>query len=91
MRRSASPNAPKTVKIPCRTCSGSGEEELPPAYRDTYAVLGHGWQTTTEILGKLKNVGQTALANRLSYLKRIGLAEGRASEKNFRMNEWKRL
>ncbi len=79
------------VLVECRTCRGSGQEELPPAYRDTYAVLEHGWQTTTELLGKLKNVGRTALANRLAYLKRIGLAAGRPSEKNYRMNEWKRL
>ena len=84
------PIAPAAL-VACRTCSGSGQEELPPAYRDAYAALEHDWQTTTEILGKLKNVGRTALANRLAYLKKIGLAGGRPSEKNYRMNEWKRL
>ena len=84
------PIAP-AVLVECRTCSGSGQEELPPAYRDTYAALEHDWQTTSALLAKLKNVGQTALANRLAYLKKIGLADGRPSAKNFRMNEWKRL
>lgn len=79
------------VLIECRTCGGTGAEELPPAYRDTLAALTHEWQTTTSLLAKLSRVGQTALANRLAYLKRIGLADGRPSERNYRMNEWKRL
>lgn len=79
------------IKIPCRTCRGSGQEQLPPAYRETYRALTSSWQTTTELLAQLSRVGQTALANRLAYLKKLGLADGRPSERNFRMNEWKRL
>ena len=80
-----------TVLIACRTCDGSGHEELPPAYRDVYALLTFDWQTTTVILGKLENVKQTALANRLVYLNNLGLADSRPNANNYRMNEWRRM
>lgn len=83
------PAAP--VTITCRTCGGGGTEELPHAYRDVYEVLTSSWQPTSTLLAQLKGVEQTTLANRLAYLKKLGLADSRPIQNNYRTNEWRRL
>lgn len=91
--RGKTDSAPGAVQITCRTCDGSGVESLPPAYRTALGALEHGvWKTTSTVLAELGGkVSQTALANRLVYLQRLGLATSQQSEQNFRMKEWRRL
>ena len=76
-------------KICCRRCEGKGKHPMPPAYAAVYRLLSHEWQTTTEINANLPKVQQTALCNRLAWLKREGFIEGRQTEHNGRLYEWR--
>lgn len=88
--------------VQCRQCNGDGKHALPPAYRATYALLpravdGEAWVPTPDILQAINKgrmpidrVKQTALCNRLAWLRREGLAECRVSERNHRILEWRR-
>lgn len=77
-------------KVYCRRCDGFGQHEMPPAYAAVYRLLDdEEWRTTTAIGEKLPRVGQTALANRLAWLKREGFAESRMTEHDGRLHEWR--
>lgn len=88
--------------VPCRQCKGDGKHPMPPAYRATYALLpraiaDEAWAPTPDLLSAI-NVGrrpidrvkQTALCNRLAWLRREGFAECRVNERNHRILEWRR-
>jgi hypothetical protein len=82
--------AAKVPTIKCANCDGSGQVELTPANRETYAKLTHDWQATSVLAEKIGGVMPTALVNRLTFLEKHGLAVARLCPTNFRVKEWRR-
>lgn len=77
-------------QVACRRCDGFGHHSMPQSYAVVFRLLDdEQWITTSEIGKLLPRVGHTALCNRLAWLKREGFVEGRQTEHNGRMHEWR--
>lgn len=76
--------------VTCRRCNGYGCHAMPTVYAAVYTLLTNEWQDTSTISAKLPRVGNTALCNRLAWLRREGFAQSRQAEHNGRMGEWRR-
>jgi hypothetical protein len=74
-----------TYTCQCQRCHGTGVVPLDDALHNTLAALGQKWVATAAVFEKLKGpflTNQTAINNRLTKLKRVGLVECERRGKN---------